>query len=395
MKDKTQLQNKILCPIDETIEGLPFPQEEITPLLDFLSNNQTVEGAHSFKRGTITPEKKLDCCKQDLGATGAKLLTNALKNNTEIESILFGTGGIGNEGAKSVAELLEQNQSIETVYLGCNLIEAEGANALAASLENNPTVRALWLKRNPIGDAGVKSIAQLLKKNRQLRSLDLVNTQIGLEGLATLVQALIEEDYPLERLYLSGNAFGPEAGEIIAQLLEQHKHLKELLLSVNCLGDKGTLAISEGLKKNQTLINLSLASNGITDESATHLLAAVAEHPNLQVLDLGYSRSTRVLEAKPNKLGDHTAMALKQLLLQNTQLYHLDLVKIYLTQKGLNAILEGLKNNKTLKELRLGKGFNGPTLTQIKSLLKQNLKENPDAVFKRHRDVLMIKSVYR
>ena len=145
MKPKIELKNKILCPIDKTIGPLSFPKKEIEPLLDFLEYNKSIQAEQQvFKRGTVTPQKQLDCCKQDLGATGAKLLSDALKNNTEIKSILFGTGSIGDEGAKSVGELLEQNQTIETVYLGCNLIEANGANALANSLENNSTARNTW-----------------------------------------------------------------------------------------------------------------------------------------------------------------------------------------------------------------------------------------------------------
>lgn len=396
MSIKKIIKNAILCPVEETKPHLPFPKKQLDPLLAFLENNETVEGeAKIFQRGTVTPEYKLDCCKQDLGAGGAYLLSDALKNNVKIESILFGTGGIGDKGAKSVADLLKENQTIQTVYLGCNLIESKGAEDLAKALENNSGVRALWLKRNPIGDKGLKGIAQLLRKNRRLRSLDLVNTQIGIEGLEYLIETLIEEEYPLERLYLSGNALGPKIGKLLTPLLEKNTHLQELLLSVNCLKNDGIKGLLPGLASNKTLLNLGLSSNGIQNESAKELFKVLEQHPRLQVLDLGYSRSTRVLSAKANELGDDCALALWDFLRNNKQLYHLDLIRNQFTKEGLLLILEGLTNNKNLKELKLGKGFKGTTAKAIKEHLAQNLKENPDAIFQKHRDVQMIKSVYR
>lgn len=71
--------------------------------------------------------------------------------------------------------------------------------------------------------------------------LDLVNTLIGKEGLAALVDALVQEDYPLERLYLSGNFLDESAAGTLAKLLLENRHLQEIYLSVNRLGDSNML----------------------------------------------------------------------------------------------------------------------------------------------------------
>ncbi len=393
--NKINLENKILCPIDGAKNELNFSKEELDPLLEFLTSNKVVEASQVFARGTITKEQKLDCCKQDLGAEGARLLSNALKFNTQIKSILLGTGGIGNEGAKNVGKLLEENKSIETVYLGCNYIGAEGAAALSKSLEDNSSVRALWLKRNPIGVEGAKKVAQLLRKNRNIRSLDLVNTQIGIEGLKGVLEVLEMENYPIERLYLSGNAFDTKVGVLLSNFLSKNTHLKELLLSVNCLGSEGVQQLADGLKLNQQLSNLSLASNGIEEEGIVYLLKIVSEHSSLQALDLGYSRSTKVLGAKANEMGALVAESLGKMLAQNQQLYYLDIARHHFNQWDVDKVIAGLEQNKSLKELHLGKGIHKKQKAYIKELLAQNLANDPQGVLVRHQDVKMIKSVYR
>ena len=139
MKDDTIKEKNFpvyLCPVKEPIGELVFDYQEIEPLLGFLYANAAIKEVYTFDRGTVRPDGRLDCCKQDLGAAGAKLLTDALKGNSTIEAILFGTGALGNQGAKHVADLLTENQSIKTVYLGCNYIESKGVAHLTSALKD-------------------------------------------------------------------------------------------------------------------------------------------------------------------------------------------------------------------------------------------------------------------
>lgn len=384
-----------LCPLKKPIGDLAFDYQEIEPLLGFLYANAAINETYTFDRGTVRPDGRLDCCKQDLGAAGTKLLTNALKDNSRIEAILFGTGGLGNQGVKHVADLLKENQFIKTVYLGCNYIENKGVGYLTAALKDNSNVRSLWLKRNPIGKIGASHIAQLLMENHYIRTLDLVNTHIGLEGLSEVVNALIVNKHPLERLYLSGNAFETKEAKLIAELLSENQYLTEVLLSVNNFADEGALVIADGLSSNKTLRNLSLASNGIGKKGGIALLQAVQAHPTLERLDLGYARSTKILGCTANRIGDLGASRVKKLLTENNQLLYLNLMRNSISIRGFQQIVEGLQDNKTLLDLRLGKGVPQKIKHIIKDLLVANLsnsdKEKPIA----HEDVQIIKSVYR
>ena len=398
MKEITNKKNNFpvyLCPIREPIEKLAFDYQEIEPLLGFLYANAAIKDAYTFDRGTVRPDGRLDCCKQNLGAAGTKLLVDALKDNSKIEAILFGTGALGNKGAKHVADLLKENQSIKTVYLGCNYIESKGVAHLTAAIKDNPNVRSLWLKRNPIGVKGAKHIAQLLAKNQHIRTLDLVNTHIELEGLAAIVDALIMSKHPLERLYLSGNAFGTKEAKLLNNLLIKNQCLTELLLSVNNFGDNGAYTIAEGLSFNKTLRNLSLASNGIGEKGGIALIQAVQTHPTLERLDLGYSRSTKALGCSTNEIGNLGASAVKKLLKKNDQLLYLNVMRNSISLGGIQQIVEGLQENNTLLELPLDKGVPQKLKLRIRSLLAINLANRNMEKPMAHKDVRIIKSVYR
>ncbi|MEY3444568.1 MAG: hypothetical protein RLZZ519_2849 [Bacteroidota bacterium] len=394
MVNKDQnITESVVCPVGPLPASLPFDFAEIEPLLQFLTSNAAASEVLPFQRGTVTAAQTLDCCKQALGPAGASLITEALKGNNKIRAILLGTGSIANEGAASVAELLRENTSIETVYLGCNLIDAQGMQSLTASLEGNPQVHALWLKRNPLGVDGAKALARLLGKNRNLRTLDLVNTLVGNAGLAALVDALVLEDYPLERLYLSGNFLDETASDTLAKLLRGNRHLQELYLSVNRLGDAGVSRLAEALQENQHLKVLSLASNGFGRVGAEALSSALVHHPRMESLDLGYARSTKVLGGAANQIGDAGAHHLAQLIRQNPSLIHLDIRKNGIGILGLKAISGALSANDQLQEL-VHDNIRVPWLKQeIREKLHRNRvgKTMPPIPA----DVQAVKSVYR
>jgi Ran GTPase-activating protein (RanGAP) involved in mRNA processing and transport len=383
------LMNIIHCPIKGALEVQPCDAHEITPLLDHLQADLSVAQETVFPRGTVTPDGRLDLCKQNLGPQGCRLVTRALEGNTCVVSLLLGTDGIGNEGAHDVAQLIERNAHLEIVYLGCNGIQAPGAITLAQSLTGNSSIVGLWLKRNPIGPEGARALAQMLRYNTTLRTLDLVNTAIGSQGLSLLLDVLRQENHTLERLYLGGNCLGRRDAEALAALLHDNQSLRALLLNVNALGDDGMESLAEGLRANRTLRELGLASNGLTARGAQYLVGALRVHPTLSILDLGWSPSTKVLGATPNTIGDEGAAAIGAMLRDNSVLTRLDLRHNGISQWGCHALADGLEGNTTLQYLML----DTPLHTQPQALLERNRAEaSPQQP---SRDVTLIRSVYR
>lgn len=296
----------IHCPVTT----VPTPDlDGFSPLLERLVADKPVSGDEYFPHGVLRADGRLDLCKQDTGIVGCRAVTQALRENSTVQSLLLGTNGIGDEGAAQVADLL-RHRPLRTVYLGCNLIGAPGAQALADAVRVQPGVRALWLKRNPLGLDGAHALAALLRASTTLRTLDLVHTGIGDEGARAVLESLVTGNRTLQYLYLSGNALTPAILPELIAVLWHAPALRGLYLSVNRLGDDGAQAVAAALGDNRTLDTLGLASNGLTDAGVSALLRGAARHTQLRFLDLGIAPSTRVLGAEPNRAGALTRQAL-------------------------------------------------------------------------------------
>ena len=381
----------IHCPITEVVDIAPEVLAELTPLLVYLQSNRGVGEPTSFPRGTVLADGRLDLCKQQLGPTGCRLVTEALAANATITSVLIGTNAIGDQGAADVANLVERNNHLEVVYLGCNRITAAGAGSLAQALANDDHVVGLWLKRNPIGPSGARAIAAMLRHNRHLRTLDLVNTQVGADGLAAILDVLIHHNRTVERIYLGGNQIDAESAGLLADLLVENPAITALLLNVNHLGDAGARSLARALGRNQTLVELGLASNGIGAAGGAALLAAIHDHPALENVDFGYSASTRVLGARENTLGDAGMPAVGVMLAHNRTLLRLDLRRNGMTEVGKQTLLAALEGNTTLQQLMI----DGKQDRRIAELLERNRALSPRPRSHLARDVALIRSVYR
>ena len=379
----------IHCPIKGPQSFTPCEEDEVTPLVEFLYQNESVDDAKTFPRGTMLPDGRLDLCKQNLGPSGCQRVTEALYDNHFVRSLLLGTDGIGDEGAKAVADLIKANESLEIVYLGCNGISAAGVTQLADGLETNSSVQGLWLKRNPIGKAGAVAAARIVRQSKTLRVLDLVNTKIGSEGLEEVIDALLLQDCSIERLYLGGNGFDAADAQLFANLIRKNQTLKALMLSVNHFADAGAIEIANALSQNTTLQNLGLASNSIGPDGIAAVADATRNHPQLRHLDLGYAPSTKVLGASANRLGDAGSDAIAGLLRQNNVLQRISLAKTDMSPEQTQLICNAVLQNNSLIDLTM----DGRRSDQVREHLDANRKSieaDPKPM-----DVQLIRSVYR
>lgn len=354
----------ILCPVDHVIHQF---SGDLQPIIEFIAGNQPLPSTDKvFPVGTITPDGRLDLCKQKLGVEGITRIVAALKQNYLIKHVLLGTNSFGNPGAIAVGELLKVNTTIETVYLGCNYIEEEGCAAICEALELNNTVRSLWFKRNPIGAGSIPSIVRLLQWNPNIRTLDLVNICVG-DAIHELLNYLMTNT-SIERLYVGGNYMTADTMLYFNKMLSGNKHLQGLYLSANCIGNEGVFNLLPAFAINTTLKELSLASCGITDDGVVRLCEALNIHNSLDMLDLGYAASTRVLAAKGNEISAKGVAAIMKL----SFLRSLNLTKTCLPQ----ATKEEILKNTQVPHLVLdgnpsrGVGYIHPDSRAIKSVYR-------------------------
>ena len=382
--------NKINCPIQGTYDFEPCDPAEVTPLVEFLVSNEAVDSPIEFSRGTMLPDGRLDLCKQDLGPDGCFRVTEAIKSNCHVKSLLLGTDGIGDVGANSVAEMLRQNESLEIVYLGCNSISSKGACSLADALCKNQTVKGLWLKRNPIGDEGALAIAELLKSNGNLEVLDLVNTGIGKQGLVAILQAIESSRCQIKRLYLGGNGFDADDAVLMMSSLCKSKTIKSLMLGVNFFKDDGAIAMAELLAQCPALEELGMASNGIGALGTSVLCDVIANHPSLRYFDFGFAPSTKVLRAVGNTPGERGHQSILKMLAANPVLRRLNLRGTGFGANVGNELSEAMQANTNLVSLVV----DGKLPQEVKDRLQQNFADSP-ACNDAPNEVKLIRSVYR
>ncbi|OZV77493.1 gala protein [Micromonospora echinospora] len=372
----------VRCPaIADPDAGLAHPGD-FDPLLARLAVPDAVVAPEEFPRGTVQPDGRLDLCKQGVGPAQTARIVAAVVDSPLVRHLLLGTNGLGADGARAVAEALRPGHRLQTLYLGCNRIDPVGVEALAARLAGDDTVRALWLKRNPVGDEGVRRLAAALAVNSAIRTLDLVNVGMSVRGLAALADALTAREQPVQRLFLGGNGFGPDAVPALGALVRD-AGVRELYLAANHLGDAGAAALAELL--DGMAVTIGLGGNGITPVG----VAALARHlGSWRALDLARPPSERALGARGNVVGDEGAALLADAL-PAARLRRLDLRRTEVGGRGARRLVEAVEGHPTLEYL----GINGGVPRRQRRRASALLAERP--VTPPHEDIRAIASVYR
>jgi NLR family CARD domain-containing protein 3 len=136
----------------------------------------------------------LDVGANNIGPDGAKTLSTALQNATNLKSIEFGYNPIGPTGVAALADLLKHDQlSVETVKLGwCKIGGADGAKALSNLLMFNQSIKTLDIRGNALGNDGAIHMSRGFREhsNKNLKELDVAYNEIKDEGAVAWAQAL-------------------------------------------------------------------------------------------------------------------------------------------------------------------------------------------------------------
>jgi len=357
----------------------PCTLADLAPLLTHLRSDTPVAEQTAFSKGTLTPDGRLDLCKQVVGPDGIQPLLGAMRASHQVKRLLLGNNIVGDGGAAAIAAFIRDrtDSPLECWYIAGNQIGPAGIQHVCDALAHDTKVTSLWLKRNPLKPAGMRPLADLLRANRTLEVLDLVNCGLLDDGLATLLGALMGPgaNRTLKHLYLGTNGITERSAPLVADFLAGDCRLESLYLSCNRLGDDGVAAIARGLAANRTVQRLSLASNRIGPAGAAALAAALTEHPTIALVDLGFTKATNTVGELGNFVGDEGARVLAEMLAHNRTLRSLDLLHNFISQVGVNHLRRALDDNRTLTSLQLtqfGRVHNEPGKEAIRAALERN-----------------------
>lgn len=387
---------------------VPCHLDDLAPLFAHLSDDAPVERQTAFARGTLTPDGRLDLCKQVVGPEGIRPLLGAMRFTSRVKRLLLGNNIVGDGGAEAIAEFLRarRDSPLECWYIAGNHIGPAGIRHVCEALAHDDRVTSLWLKRNPLKPEGATHVAGLLRANRRLEVLDLVNCGLLDEGFETLLDALTgpSRNTTLRHLYVGTNGITARSAAALARYLATACTLESLSISCNRLGDEGVEAIAPALARTRTLRRLSLASNRIGPRGARALAEALADNTSIELLDLGFTKSTLAVGEVGNLLGDEGACAVADLIARNRTIRSLDLLHNDISQVGVNAIRASLRANTALLSLQLtqfGRTHNEAGRDELRDALARNRAALDDAARDAHAKLELpdhiaeIYSVYR
>ncbi|XP_067218958.1 protein NLRC3-like isoform X1 [Chanodichthys erythropterus] len=231
------------------------------------------------------------------------ILTSALKSNpSHLRELILSDNKLGDSGVKNLSDLLMNPQfKLEKLDLyDCSITKKQCVILTSALKSNLSHLRELILSWNKLGDSGVKNLSDLLmnpqfkleklrlsdcsiteeqcviltsalKSNlSHLRELILSWNKLGDSGVKNLSDLLMNPQFKLEKLRLSGCSITKKQCVILTSSLKSNpSHLRELNLSWNNLGDSGVKHLCDILKDSHCkLERLSLHHCGITDVSS-------------------------------------------------------------------------------------------------------------------------------
>ncbi len=255
--------------------GFRFKDEDIKILSEALKTNTSLQS--------------LELSMNDITDDGALHLANALKTHKTLKVLNLSDNKITDIGAQHLANALEVNISLQTLNMSHNLIGNQGARYIAKALESNKTLQELNIKRNSIGDDGTQYFAKALGTGASLQVLHLSsNDDITDAGMQYLANAL-ETNTSLHELYLQHNKITAVGVQHLANMLKSNKTLQLLALLHNDIGNVGAQYFAEMLKSNNILQKLYIGANNITNAGAQHLAKVLKSNTSLQVLDLRYN----------------------------------------------------------------------------------------------------------
>ena len=285
-------------------------------------------------------------CNEQPSAESAKYFRDELlsRNNKDIRSFNFKSMRVGKNFLSAFGGNLPAVQ-LRKVELQDNLVNDECMHNIK-NLISAKQIIYLNLASNQISTEGLKIIQHEVTNSNSLKYLNFgvcegsfrVNNFSGDGGI--VLARIILNNRSIETLILQENLLGEDAGDKIGAALIQNETLKKLVVSDNKIRNKGARSI---LENGNSLISLDLSDNDISPEICFDL-------KNLII----HSKKLREVIWNGNYVGLKGINFIVDALKQKSKLKSLSLRNTSIGKSGVKTLAEGLKGNEFLQILDLG-----------------------------------------
>ena len=245
-----------------------------------------------------------------------------------------------------------KNFNFRSLRVGRNFLAAFGGNLPPAQIYK------LELPDNLVNDECMHNIKNIISA-RQVIHLNLASNQISTEGLK-IIQHEVIASKSLKYLNLGVsegsfrvNNFSGDGGIIIARILLNNTSIETLILQENLLGEDAGDKIGAALIQNKTLKKLVLSDNKIKNKGARSI---IENGTSLVSIDLS-----------ENDINPEVCYDLKNLMTHSKHLREVIWNGNFVGIKGINFIVDALKQGSKIKSLSLRNASIGKVGVQILS----------------------------
>jgi Leucine Rich repeat len=181
--------------------------------------------------------KVLDMSEHHIKTSGAKLISNCIKNCQQITELSLGGNEILDEGCSYISEALPYLPNLENLFLYKNCLTSSAALKLAETLPCIPNLKLISLNQNTIGDDGLEYICGILKALPNLEALGLQKNQITSRSSKNIVK-LITELCNLSDLSLDDNSVGDQTAKELIKVFPGIKKPLKIYLRQNDINEQ-------------------------------------------------------------------------------------------------------------------------------------------------------------
>ncbi|XP_051886246.1 NACHT, LRR and PYD domains-containing protein 3-like isoform X1 [Pristis pectinata] len=155
--------------------------------------------------------QKLGLANNNLGDSGVKLVTAALRNpGCKIQILGLWAVGLTDSSANDLTSSLSTNRSLMELDLGGNDLGDSGVKLMSEALRNpDCKIQKLGVGMNSLTDSCTEDLASALSTNRSLIVLDLRSNSFTDKSIPALCRLILTLQ-SLKCIWLEGNCFSPE-----------------------------------------------------------------------------------------------------------------------------------------------------------------------------------------
>ncbi|EDM17967.1 rCG39476, isoform CRA_b [Rattus norvegicus] len=290
----------------------------------------------------------LDLKDTDLGDNGVKTLCEALKyQGCKLRVLRLESCDLNVTHCQNLSKALQSNRSLVFLNLSTNSLSNDGVKSLCEVLENpNCPLERLALASCGLTKVGCEVLSSALTKTKRLTHLCLAHNVLEDEGIELLSYTLRHPRCTLQSLVLRCCYFTPIGSEHLSTALQNNKSLIHLDLGFNKLADSGVKLLCQTLQQpNCNLQELELMGCVLTSEACGDLASVLVNNSNLWNLDLG------------NNILDDAGLNIlcEALRNPNCQIRRLGLENCGLTPGCCQDLLDLLSNNQSVIQMNLMK----------------------------------------